>query len=116
MADLKKEFDRLFEWLTDSEKEQVLDYMKNLIGDPWERIAQREPDTVPLSEEERAQLEAPDKEYISLEEAKRELGLENVALERKETVADISLAQVIQDNQLDVDRIVKFVDEVEKED
>jgi hypothetical protein len=42
--------------------------------------------------------------------------IEEIALERKETIADIPLAQVIQDNQLDVDRIMKLVNEVEEED
>jgi len=45
-----------------------------------------------------------------------DLAIEEVALERKETVADIPLAQVIQDNQLDVNRIMKLVEKVEEED
>lgn len=42
--------------------------------------------------------------------------IEEVTMERKDTVADIPLAQVIQDNQLDVDLIMKLVNEVEEED
>ncbi|AUS09951.1 hypothetical protein C1X05_14700 [Laceyella sacchari] len=42
--------------------------------------------------------------------------IEEIALERKETIADIPLPQVIQDNQLDLNYIMKLVDEVEEED
>lgn len=42
--------------------------------------------------------------------------IEEVALERKEAVADLPLSHVIQRNQLDVDRIMKLVHEVEEED
>ena len=42
--------------------------------------------------------------------------IEEIALERKETIADIPLAKVIQDNQLDVDRIMQLVNEVEEAD
>ncbi len=42
--------------------------------------------------------------------------VEEMALERKDTVADIPLARVIQDHNLDVDRIMKLVNEVEEED
>lgn len=42
--------------------------------------------------------------------------IEEIALERKETVANIPLSQAIQNNQLDVDQILKLVHEVEEED
>ncbi|SFI85906.1 hypothetical protein [Thermoflavimicrobium dichotomicum] len=42
--------------------------------------------------------------------------IEKMTLERKEAIADIPLAQAIQDNQLDVDRIMKLINEVEEED
>ena len=42
--------------------------------------------------------------------------IEEVALERKDTTADIPLAQIIEENQLDVSRIIKLVEEVEEED
>lgn len=42
--------------------------------------------------------------------------IEEVALSRKETKADIPLTQVIEKKQLDVDRILRLVDEVEEED
>ncbi|TCS95462.1 hypothetical protein EDD58_10232 [Hazenella coriacea] len=42
--------------------------------------------------------------------------MEEVTLERKEDVADLSLSHVIQHNQLDVDQIMKLINEVEEED
>lgn len=62
-----------------SEKDQVsaYDYLLYLISRnrrkplTWEEIAKLPPDTEPLSEEEKRQLDAPG-EYVTLEEAGRE--------------------------------------------
>jgi hypothetical protein len=72
----KEQFDRLFELLSESEKKSLLEHMKNLVAKKaWDRIAELETDDVPLNEEEREQFEDPDKEYVSWEDVKRELGL-----------------------------------------
>lgn len=42
--------------------------------------------------------------------------IEEVALERKDTLANIPLSQVLEEEQLDVERIIKMVDELEEED
>lgn len=42
--------------------------------------------------------------------------IEEVALERKDTTANIPLSQVVEENQLDVGRIIKMVEELEEED
>ncbi|MGA8943760.1 MAG: hypothetical protein WB502_13765 [Thermoactinomyces sp.] len=55
-------------------------------------------------------------EYKEAVDCALDEAVEELALERMETIADIPLARVIQDNQLDIERIRKMVDEVEEED
>lgn len=74
----KNELHKIVDQLSETDSTSAYDFMLYLISRKksrtWADIAKLPPDTEPLSEEEKRQLDAPE-EYITLEEAKREYKL-----------------------------------------
>lgn len=77
MAISNDDLKRLVEMLPEEAKQSAYDYLKYLSirhRPDWDEIAQMEPDDIPLSEEEEQQLRG-NSEFMSWEEAMRELNL-----------------------------------------
>lgn len=72
----KKELQQMFDRLEDRDKKTVYDFMRFLLEhpNPYHEIDKREPDDIPLSAEEKEQMSGK-RNFVSLEDAKRELGL-----------------------------------------
>jgi hypothetical protein len=70
----KNDLYKLVDRLREQDKKSAYDFLRYLIDrqkDPYYEINQREPDDVPMNEEELEQFR--DEEFVSWEEAKRDL-------------------------------------------
>jgi hypothetical protein len=70
----KADLHRLVDVLRDSDQNVVYEFMRYIVDkykDPYYEIKLKEPDDIPLNEEELAQFK--DTEFVSWEEAKRDL-------------------------------------------
>lgn len=77
MAVNKDELHRMIDMLNDKASKSAYDYLRFLTFSysrpDWDEIMQLEPDDIPLSEEEKRQMECA--EFVSWEDAMRELDL-----------------------------------------
>jgi hypothetical protein len=77
MSITKDDLHRIIDQLSEKDRASAYDYLLFLVSRTkrkpltWEEIAKLPPDTEPLSEEEKRQLDAP-REYVALGEIKRE--------------------------------------------
>lgn len=78
MAVNKEDVMNIFEKLPEAAQQSVFDYIQYLLDrhhrPDWDDLAKMEPDDVPLSEEEKRQLDSQSG-FMSWEEAMRELDL-----------------------------------------
>ena len=78
MALRGEDLSKMFERLNETDKETVYTFIQFLIERsekkplPWKKIDQAEPDNEPLNQEELQQL-CSEEEYVSWEQARREL-------------------------------------------
>lgn len=81
MAVRKEDLHNLIERLKETDQKTAFDFLQYLIdrsekkARSWEEIDKAESDQVPLTDEEKRQLES-DPEYMSGEDAKHEFGLQ----------------------------------------